>query len=71
MVSGLIPSPEHDVFESRDGGPKVLELEGTWYLRPSIIGKQEKAVVGERREKGVMDVGAKLDVPHGTAKELV
>jgi hypothetical protein len=53
-VSG--PSLIHNIGEARHFCPKVLKAKGLGLLRPTIICKKKRAMVGQRQQEGAEDV---------------
>jgi hypothetical protein len=64
-----IPSIVNHLHETGDPNPKVFELEGARPSGASIIGKQERAMIRQRRRQGIEHMRPKAHVPHIIAIE--
>jgi hypothetical protein len=71
MTGVYTPSMVNHLRKSRDGDPKILKLETSWPPRPAIVGKEERAMVGEGGRKRVEDMEVEVKVPFRITKESV
>lgn len=71
MLHPLAPSLKNYVVEAWHGSPKILELETPRPLRPFVIVKQKRAMVGEGRRKTMQHMGAESCISLGIAKKGV